>query len=76
MKAAVFREAGKPLAVEEVPTPSSGAGEALVKVAGCGMCHTDLHYIDHGVKPFKAPPLVLGHEIAGTVAGLGPGASG
>src|SRR5574341_545642 len=73
MKAAVFREAGRPLALEEVPTPSPGPGEALVAVAGCGMCHTDLHYLDHGVKPFKPPPLILGHEIAGTVAGLGDG---
>lgn len=73
MKAAVFREAGKPLAVDEVPTPQPGPGDALVRVAGCGMCHTDLHYLDHGVKPFKTPPLILGHEIAGTVAGIGPG---
>lgn len=76
MKAAVFREAGRPLAIEEIPTPVPGPGEALVRVAGCGMCHTDLHYLDHGVKPFKAPPLVLGHEIAGTVAGLGAGVTG
>jgi len=75
MKAAVFREAGKPLTIEEIPTPQPGAGEALVRVAGCGMCHTDLHYLDHGVKPFKPPPLVLGHEIAGTVTELGDGAS-
>jgi threonine dehydrogenase-like Zn-dependent dehydrogenase len=76
MKAAVFREAGKPLTIEEIPTPSPGPGEALVRVAGCGMCHTDLHYMDHGVKPFKTPPLVLGHEIAGTVAGVGAGVTG
>ncbi len=73
MRAAVFREAGTPLTVEEIPTPEPGPGEALVRVAGCGMCHTDLHYLDHGVKPFKAPPLVLGHEIAGTVAATGAG---
>lgn len=73
MKAAVFREAGKPLVIEEIATPRPGPGEALVRVAGCGMCHTDLHYLDHGVKPFKAPPLVLGHEIAGRVAEVGPG---
>lgn len=76
MKAAVFREAGKPLTIEEIPTPSPGPGEALVRVAGCGMCHTDLHYMDHGVKPFKTPPLVLGHEIAGTVAAVGAGVTG
>ena len=76
MKAAVFREAGKPLTIEEIPTPAPGPGEALVRVAGCGMCHTDLHYMDHGVKPFKTPPLVLGHEIAGTVAAVGVGVTG
>lgn len=73
MKAAVFHAANQPLAIEEIPTPTPGAGEVLIKVAGCGVCHTDLHYIDHGVPTFKKPPLVLGHEIAGRVAGLGAG---
>lgn len=73
MKAAVFHAANQPLAVEEIPTPTPGAGEVLIKVAGCGVCHTDLHYIDHAVPTFKKPPLVLGHEISGTVAGLGAG---
>lgn len=45
----------------------------LVKVAACGLCHTDLGYIDHGVPTFKKPPLILGHEISGTVAGTGKG---
>ncbi len=75
MKAAVFHEPNKPLSVEEIPTPTPGAGEVLIKVAGCGVCHTDLHYIDHGVPTFKKPPLVLGHEVSGTVAGLGAGVS-
>jgi D-arabinose 1-dehydrogenase-like Zn-dependent alcohol dehydrogenase len=43
----------------------------LIEVAGCGLCHTDLHYLDHGVKTFKAPPLILGHEPAGTIAEVG-----
>lgn len=73
MKAAVFHEPHKPLSVEEIPTPTPSAGEVLIKVAGCGVCHTDLHYIDHGVPTFKKPPLVLGHEVSGTVAGLGAG---
>ena len=76
MKAAVFHGPNRPLEVMEVPTPRPGPGEALVRVAGCGLCHTDLHYIDHGVKTFKTPPLILGHEAAGTVAGLGTGADG
>lgn len=73
MKAALFYAAHEPLRLEEIPTPEPGQGEVLVKVAGCGLCHTDLHYIDHGVPTFKKPPLVLGHEISGTVAGLGAG---
>ncbi|MBI4408866.1 MAG: zinc-binding dehydrogenase [Gemmatimonadetes bacterium] len=76
MKAAVFCGAGKPLRVEEMPTPVPGPGEVLVRVAACGVCHTDLHYIDHGTPTFKAPPLILGHEIAGTVAAAGDGGLG
>ncbi len=75
MKAAVFLAANQPLTIEEIPTPAPSAGEVLVKVAGCGVCHTDLHYIDHGVPTFKKPPLVLGHEVSGTVVGLGAGVS-
>ncbi|GIW52175.1 MAG: alcohol dehydrogenase [Gemmatimonadales bacterium] len=73
MKAAVFRGTGHPLEISDVPTPAPGPGEALVRVAACGLCHTDLHYIDHGVRTFKTPPLILGHEASGTIAALGPG---
>lgn len=76
MKAAVFYGPDQPLRVEEVPTPEPGPGEVLVKVAACGVCHTDLHYIDHGTPTFKKPPLILGHEISGTIAALGPGVEG
>jgi len=76
MKAAVFNGPNQPLEVQEVPTPEPGPGQILVKVAACGVCHTDLHYIDHGVPTFKKPPLILGHEPSGTVAALGPGAEG
>lgn len=71
MKAAVFHEPNKPLRVEEIPEPPIGDHEVLVKVAACGVCHTDLHYIDHGVPTFKKPPLVLGHEASGIVAKRG-----
>lgn len=71
MKAAVFHEGGRPLEVTEVETPTPGPAEALIRVAGCGLCHTDLHYVDHGVKTFKPPPLILGHEAAGTIEALG-----
>ncbi|MBI4055385.1 MAG: zinc-binding dehydrogenase [Elusimicrobia bacterium] len=71
MKAAVFHGAHQSLRLEEVPTPKPAAGEVLVKVAACGVCHTDLHYIDHGTPTFKKPPLVLGHEASGTVEETG-----
>ncbi|MDH5803658.1 MAG: zinc-binding dehydrogenase [Gemmatimonadota bacterium] len=73
MKAAVFHGPNRPLEITEVPTPKPGPGEALIRVAGCGLCHTDLHYLDHGVKTFKEPPLILGHEAAGFVEDVGPG---
>jgi len=76
MKAAVFYGAERGLEVTEIPDPVAGPGEVVVKVAGCGMCHTDLHYLDHGVKTFKTPPLVLGHEISGTVHAVGSGVEG
>jgi alcohol dehydrogenase, propanol-preferring len=72
MKAALFHGAGRPLSVEDIAIPAPAPGEILVRVAGCGVCHTDLHYIDHGTPTFKTPPLVLGHEIAGTVASPDP----
>lgn len=76
MMAAVFHGPKRPLEIAEVPTPRPGAGQALIKVAGCGLCHTDLHYVDHGVETFKKPPLILGHEIAGTISALGPHGNG
>jgi len=76
MKAAVFHGPKEPLRIEDVPTPAPGPGEVLVKVAACGLCHTDLHYIDHGTPTVKKPPMILGHEASGTIAGMGAGASG
>ena len=75
MKAAIFHGPGRPLTIEERPVPKPGPGEILVRVAACGVCHTDLHYLDHGVKTFKEPPLILGHEPSGIVAECGPGAA-
>ena len=76
MRAAVFHGAGRPLELAEVPTPEPGAGEVRVKVAACGLCHTDLHYLDHGTPTFKTPPLVLGHEISGRIDRLGADVTG
>jgi len=73
MQAAVVRAFGKPLAIEEVPIPTPGPGEVLVKIAATGVCHTDLHAAD-GDWPVKpTPPFIPGHEGAGIVAALGPG---
>ncbi|HJY85109.1 MAG TPA: zinc-binding dehydrogenase [Candidatus Binatia bacterium] len=70
MKAAVLSEVGGHLILEEIPRPSPKAGEVLVKVAACGVCHTDLHVIKGEVK-FPLP-CVLGHEISGVVAEVAP----
>jgi 6-hydroxycyclohex-1-ene-1-carbonyl-CoA dehydrogenase len=76
MKAAVFHGSGRPLTIEEVPLPRLDAGDILLKVAACGVCHTDLHYLDHGVTTVKAPPMILGHEPSGIVAAVAPGVTG
>lgn len=76
MKAALYYKGDKELKIEEVPTPEPAPGEVLIKVAACGVCHTDLHYLDHGVPTFKEPPMILGHEISGTIAGFGEGVAG
>lgn len=76
MKAALYYKGEKNLRIEEVPTPEPGAGEVLVKVAACGVCHTDLHYLDHGVATFKEPPMIPGHEISGIIEKMGSGVTG
>ena len=70
MRAARFHP-GEGLRIEEVPRPEVGAGEVLVEVAACGVCHSDLHVLD-GDLPL-VEPRVLGHEVAGTVAETGTG---
>jgi alcohol dehydrogenase, propanol-preferring len=73
MKAAVVREFGRPLSIEEVPIPAPAPGEVLVKIMATGVCHTDLHAAD-GDWPVKpAPPFIPGHEGAGIVAAVGAG---
>lgn len=71
MKAVVFHGPEVGLKVEEVDLPKVGPGEILVKVAACGVCHSDLHYLE-GLPTFKKPPLILGHEASGTVEEVGP----
>lgn len=76
MKAAVVHSFGTPLTIDDMPVPVPGRGELLVKVIACGVCHTDLHAAegDWPVKP--NPPFIPGHEVAGIVAGVGPGVTG
>lgn len=71
MKAAIFHEANKPLEIKDIEKPGIGTDDVLVKVAACGVCHTDLHYIDHGVPTYKPPPIILGHEPSGYAVEVG-----
>jgi alcohol dehydrogenase, propanol-preferring len=70
MRAMVLREAGRPLALEELPLPDPGPGELRVQVEACGVCRTDLHVAD-GELPDPKLPLVLGHQIVGVVDAVG-----
>ena len=70
MKAAIFYGASKPMKVEEVEDPKTDSDGIIVKVAACGVCHTDLHYMK-GTPTFKKPPLILGHEVSGVVQEVG-----
>jgi succinate semialdehyde reductase (NADPH) len=74
MLAAFLPEAGAPLELERIPIPSPRRGEVLVRVAACGVCHTDLHVMK-GEVAFPTPA-VLGHEVSGTVVELGEGVEG
>jgi 6-hydroxycyclohex-1-ene-1-carbonyl-CoA dehydrogenase len=64
----------EPLRRVERPAEEVGPGQALVRVAGCGVCHTDLSFWWDGVRTRHALPLVLGHEISGVVEAAGAGA--
>lgn len=71
MKAAVVHEFAQPLTVDEIPVPTPGPQQALVKVRYSGVCHTDLHAA-HGDWPVKpSPPFVPGHEGVGEVVAIG-----
>ena len=69
MRAAVYRGKGR-VVVETVPVPAIGDGEILIRVAACGICGTDIKKIEHG---FVAAPQIFGHEVSGTVVGVGAG---
>lgn len=73
MKAAVVGKFREPLQVREVPVPSPGPGQVLVKIVATGVCHTDLHAADGDWPAKPAPPFIPGHEGAGVVVKLGAG---
>jgi propanol-preferring alcohol dehydrogenase len=73
MKAAVVRQFGQPLVIEERPVPVPGPGQVTVRMVASGLCHTDIHAA-HGDWPVKpVPPFVPGHEGVGTVHAIGEG---
>jgi propanol-preferring alcohol dehydrogenase len=75
MKAMCLESPGGPLVCREVERPAPAAGQVLVKVTACAVCRTDLHVLD-GELPHPKLPLIPGHEIVGTIEGLGVGVAG
>ncbi|HJX15098.1 MAG TPA: alcohol dehydrogenase catalytic domain-containing protein [Candidatus Deferrimicrobiaceae bacterium] len=77
MKAAVCEAFAKPLVVKEVPEPSVGPGEVLIRMKGCGVCHSDLHLVDGDWADWGTPlPIIPGHEVTGVVEKAGDGVTG
>ena len=74
MRAAVLEKFAQPLVVQEVELSEPRAGEVLVRLEACGVCHTDL-YTASGADPAGYAPTVLGHEGAGVVEKVGEGVS-
>lgn len=74
MLAARLHASGEPLRLEEVPLPEPSGTQVRIRVAGCGVCHTDLHIVD-GTQTRVELPLTLGHEVAGWVDGAGRNAA-
>ena len=70
MKAMVLEEQGQRLKLQEVPVPRPGPGQLLLRVHACGVCRTDLHIVDGELEEPKLP-LILGHQIVGTVVQVG-----
>ena len=71
MRAMVLDEPRRPLQLREVPRPTAGPGQVLLRVHACGVCRTDLHIVDGELSRPKLP-LILGHQIVGTVMERGP----
>ena len=71
VRGAIVRSVGAPVEVVTITVPDPGPGEVVVKVAACGVCHTDLHYREGGIN--DEFPFLLGHEAAGVVESVGAG---
>lgn len=74
MQAVRFVGVGRPPQIEDMPRPSPGPGQVLIRIGGAGVCHSDLHVMEEDLG--FAPPFTLGHENAGWVAALGQGVTG
>ena len=74
VRGVIARQKGAPVTIEPVIVPDPGAGEVLVRVQACGVCHTDLHYREGAIN--DAFPFLLGHEAAGLVERVGPDTDG
>ncbi len=72
MRAMRLERPGAPLVLAELPIPTPGVGQVLVRVHACGICRTDLHIVDGELDRPKLP-LIPGHQVVGRVASLGPG---
>ncbi|MGA2669168.1 MAG: zinc-dependent alcohol dehydrogenase family protein [Ignavibacteria bacterium] len=70
MRAMILDTPGEPLQLKYVPVPVPGDEQLLIRVAACGVCRTDLHIVD-GELTHPKLPLIIGHEIVGTIAGMG-----
>lgn len=72
MKAAVLDRANEPLVVRDVPVPDVGPRDVRIQVRACGVCHTDLHFVEGLFQAFGVPlPPILGHEVVGLVEDVG-----
>ena len=76
MKAIRCTAVKEPLEIQDVDKPQPGDDQVVVRVAGCGVCHTDIGFWIDGVPTKKPLPLTLGHEISGTVVEAGSGYQG
>ncbi len=72
MNAAVCEAFGKPLVLKDVPEPIGGPDEVLIRMKGCGVCHSDLHLVDGDWADWGTPlPIIPGHEVTGVIESVG-----